>query len=715
MDLDFGDTTNKLSLIMQNSKEESLIACLVMIATSYGLEFDWNKIRKKNQLTEGWEDHNASINIADGLGVNIRFIGIETSELAKLELPSILRWDENHAVVLSAINGDYFTIYDPACGVKIIQRAELNNHFAGHTMECRQSNDFRKNEKGEKKLHLSDLWNNSKGLKTGLIQLLVISFMIEILTTSLPFLTQLIVDDVLVNNDYDLLALLGIGFSIIIVLRAVTEYFRSYILIFFGNKISFQFSLNICSHLLRLPVEFFDSRHMGDVVSRYNSANDIKEFLTSSVVVALVDGVMVLATLTLMFIYSPLLTMVALLSIAIYGVIRISMYRSFFVRNEERLIANAEENSNFMENVSGISSIKLFGMEANRLSLWQNYLVKALNSGIRLQRLVMLNTFFNGLLYGFEIVLIAYLGAHLVLEKEMSAGMLLAFLGHKDNLLQKSFRLLDTIVSFKMLNVHLERISDIALTKKEKCVEKKRGGCAVAPSKSFFDVSNVAYKYEKNKNFLFNNISLQADKEESICIIGESGCGKSTLIRVLASLYSPTSGDIHLEGISVTDLGLREFRNNIGVVLQNDILFQGTILDNICFFDPIPDHDRVQYVSKLAAIHENILEKTEQYETRVGNLGVGLSGGEVQRILIARALYKQPKILFLDEATSHLDMETERQVNKAISEMKITRIMVAHRLETIKSADKIFQLTPAGLLPVMKDSIGRGEFIPAQA
>lgn len=710
MDLDFGGTTNKLSLIMQDSNEESLIACIVMIATYYGLECDWNKIRKKNKLTDGWENKNASINIADKLGINARFIEVGNAELTKLELPSILQWDENHTVILSAINGDCFTVYDPACGIKTIEKAELDEHFTGYVMECRQAKNFNGNEKGDKKLHLSDLWNNSKGLKTGLIQLLIISFMIEVLTVSLPFLTQLIVDDVLVNNDYDLLALLGIGFSVIMVLRTITEYFRSYVLMFFGNKISFQFSLNICSHLLRLPVEFFDSRHMGDIVSRYNSANDIKEFLTSSVVVALVDGVMVLGTLTLMFIYSPLLTMIALLSILIYGIIRISMYHSFFIRNEERLIAYAEENSNFMENVSGILSIKLFGMEANRLSLWQIYLVKALNSGIRLHRLVMLNTFFNGLLYGLEIVLIAYLGALLVLEKEMSVGMLLAFLTHKDNLLQKSFRLLDTIVSFKMLNVHLGRISDIALTKKEQCIEKKSEQCVVVPSKSFFEVNNLAYKYEKNKNFLFHNISLQADKEESICIIGESGCGKSTLIRVLASLYSATSGDIHLEGISVNDLGLREFRNNIGAVLQNDILLQGTIAENICFFDPMPDFDRIQYVSKLAAIHENILEKTEQYETRVGNLGVGLSGGEVQRILIARALYKQPKILFLDEATSHLDMETERQVNIAISEMKITRIMVAHRLETIKTADKIFKLTPTGLLPIMKDSIEGGQF-----
>jgi ATP-binding cassette, subfamily B, bacterial CvaB/MchF/RaxB len=710
MDLDFGGSTRKLSLIMQDSNEESLMACIVMIATYYGLECDWNKIRKKNQLMEGWENQNTSINIADRLGMSIRYIKIETAALAKLELPSILRWDENQAVILSAINGDSFTLYDPSCGIKTIQRKELDDHFTGHVMECRQSNEFKSNEKGDKKLHLSDLWNNSKGLKTGLIQLFIISFMIEILTTSLPFLTQLIVDDVLVNNDYDLLALLGIGFSVIVVLRVITEYFRSYVLMFFGNKISFQFSLNICSHLLRLPVEFFDSRHMGDVVSRYNSANEIKDFLTSSVVVALVDGVMVLGTLALMLMYSPLLTMIALLSILIYGVIRISMYHSFFVRNEEKLIAYAEENSNFMENVSGILSIKLFGKEANRLSLWQSYLVKALNSGIRLQRLVMLNTFFNGLLYGMEMVLIAYLGAHLVLEKEMSAGMLLAFFSHKDNLLQKSFRLLDTIVSFKMLNVHLARISDIALTKKEQCVERKSERCVAVPSKSFFEVRNVAFKYEKNKNFLFHNISLQADKEESICIIGASGCGKSTLIRVLASLYSPTSGDIHLEGVSVNDLGLREFRNNIGAVLQNDILLQGTIADNICFFDSMPDYDRIQHASKLAAIHENILEKTEQYETRVGNLGVGLSGGEVQRILIARALYKQPKILFLDEATSHLDMETERQVNKAICEMKITRIMVAHRLETIRTADKIFQLTPTGLLPVMKDSIEIGQF-----
>ena len=710
MKLNFGASKREVPLITQENNSDSMLACIAMIAGFYEDNNDWGKIKKRYNLDELWENESSAINVAGRLNMSARFIDIGSEELEQLELPTILKWQDGHSVVLSEIKGNTYTLYDPQAGIQKLSKEILTQNFEKKAMELSITKQFKKKEKKEAGLKLTDLWNHSKGLKTGLTQLLVLSFIIEILTLSLPFLTQIIIDDVLVNDDYDLLKMLAIGFTIIILLKNVTEYFRSYILMFLGNKISFQFSLNVYSHLLRLPVEFFSSRHMGDIVSRYNSTRDIKDFLTSSVVIALIDGIMVIGTLVLMFVYSSLLTFVALVSILLYGIIRFSMYEHFRKRHEEQLAASADENTNFMENVSGILSIKLFSKEADRISFWQRYLIKALNAGIRIQKLMMLNNLFNGLLLGLETILIAYIGAYLVLEDAMSAGMLLAFFVHKDNLIQKSFRLLDTAINFRMLSVHLKRIGEIALTEKEKNIEGKNKKFTPSTTKSFYEVSRVSYKHEGSKNYLFQNICLQADKEESICIVGKTGCGKSTLFRVMTSLYDPTEGDISLEGIPITNLGLSKFRSNIGAVLQNDIILQGTIAENISFFDPRPDYDRIEYVSKLASIHNNILEKPEQYETHAGNLGTGLSGGEVQRILIARALYRRPKILFLDEATSHLDMETERQVNKAISELKTTRIMIAHRPETIKSADRVLQLTPTGLIPVDKSSIDEFNF-----
>jgi ATP-binding cassette subfamily B protein RaxB len=265
--------------------------------------------------------------------------------------------------------------------------------------------------------------------------------------------------------------------------------------------------------------------------------------------------------------------------------------------------------------------------------------------------------------------------------------------------------LLDKAIEFRLLDVHLTRLADIAFTETEPHIEGIEIPLVNNSSAPLLEIRDVAFRYSGNHPFLFNSVNLSLESGETIAIIGPSGCGKSTLLKVLASMYQPSHGEILMRGCGINKAGLRNYRSAVGAVMQDDGLLTGSISDNICFYDPEPDREAIERAAGMAAIHKDIIAMPMQYDTLVGNLGTALSGGQIQRILLARALYKNPKILFLDEATSHLDIENEKLVNDAVRQLKMGRIIVAHRPETIKLADHIFQLTPGGLIPVVAEQL----------
>jgi len=472
-----------------------------------------------------------------------------------------------------------------------------------------------------------------------------------------------------------------------------------------ANKMGFQFAVNIYRHLLKLPLEYFSKRHIGDIVSRFGSQAAIREFITSGIVSAALDGIMVIATLIMMLTYSKTLTLIIMVAVVLYGIARLSTFGWIRRRTDEQIAAAAKENTNFMENIRTMQGIKLFGKETDRLSLWENFYVDVINTGIRVQKFGIHISLINGIITNGRAVLILYLGAAAVLGNELSVGMLMAFTSWSQSFIGRALGLLDKTIEFRLLDVHLTRLADIAFTN----TEPNMNGTGVPHIKNsshpLFEVRDVAFRYSENHPFLFNSVNLSLESGETIAIIGPSGCGKSTLLKVLASMYQPTHGEIHMYGNDINRIGLQTYRSEIGAVMQDDGLLTGSIADNICFYDPEPDREAIERAAVLAAIHKDILAMPMQYETLVGNLGTALSGGQIQRILLARAIYKNPAVLFLDEATSHLDIEKEKLVNDGVRQLKTGRIIVAHRPETIKLVDRIFQLTPGGLIPVIADQL----------
>jgi len=395
-----------------------------------------------------------------------------------------------------------------------------------------------------------------------------------------------------------------------------------------------------------------------------------------------------------MFIYSPKLALVALVAAALYGGLRIALYRLQRNASEEAIIRGAKQHSHFLESVRGIQSIKLFARENQRAASWQNLAVAHFNAANRVQRLTILYQGLEGTLFGIENAVTIWLGALLVLDTAQGAGfsvgMLFAFVSYKTQFVQRIGSLVSKVMDMRMLGLHTERAADIALEPAE--LAEQVMTIESLPMSGAIEIKGLSYRYADTEPLVLDNVDLKVDEGESVAIIGPSGCGKTTLIKLMLGLLQPTAGSIEVGGVPMRHFGLARYRGMVASVMQDDQLLAGSIAENICFFDPQPDFALIEQSARLAAIHDEIVSMAMQYNTLVGDMGTVLSGGQKQRILLARALYRRPKILFLDEATSHLDIVRERCVNEAVRNLRLTRIIVAHRPETIAMAGRVVSL-----------------------
>ncbi|HRE32942.1 MAG TPA: peptidase domain-containing ABC transporter, partial [Candidatus Berkiella sp.] len=419
------------------------------------------------------------------------------------------------------------------------------------------------------------------------------------------------------------------------------------------------------------------------------------KLLTTGIVQAIVDGMMAIATAAMLFIYAPMLACVVMVALVVYAMIRFAWYRPLKSITEEGIITSAKENTNFMETIRATQSIKIFGKESQRQVLWQNRYADKLNTGIRLGKMKIAFGAINSFLFGIEGILVVYIAAKLVLGGLMTVGMLFAFMSYKSQFTSKAVALIENMIELKMLGLHLERLGDIALEEPEVL----DSGLLDAPKlKGAIRLENLNFRYSENEPLILNNINLTINEGESVAIVGPSGCGKTTLMKVMMGLFKPAEGTVYIDNMDLMKIGIGNFREQVGAVMQNDQLLSGSISENISFFDPQIDHARVEECAKLAVVAHDIAAMPMTYNTLIGDMGMTLSGGQKQRVVLARALYKQPKILFLDEATSHLDVALEQAVNHAVKQLNITRVIIAHRPETIRSADRIFVFTPQGLI-----------------
>jgi ATP-binding cassette, subfamily B, bacterial CvaB/MchF/RaxB len=501
-----------------------------------------------------------------------------------------------------------------------------------------------------------------------------------------------VVDQVVVARDGDLLTTLAIGFGILLLLQQVFGVARAWVMLSINTSINVQWQSSIFTHLLRLPVEYFQKRHLGDIVSRTNSIGEIQRVLTSAFVETLFDGVMMLLTLGMMFLYSPNLAWVAIVAVALYLLIRIVWYQPLYLATQESIVRGALLSSHYLETIRGVRAIKLFSRQQERQSAWQTLLVAQTNAGLNIQKLNLFYRIVHNTISGAFNILLLWLGTRQILNGALSVGMLMAFLAYRSQFDTRLSELIAKYFDFKMLSLHAERLADVVLSKPESVGPLPLGQDRALQKTPGLRISGLEFRYSEQDPWVLQGLSLQIEPGESIAIVGESGCGKSTLAALLLGVYKAQAGSIDVGGVPLERVGLGAWRAMVGTVTQDDTLFAGSVADNISFFDAQPDIDRLADCARLACIHDDIEKMAMGYQTLVGDMGTVLSGGQKQRVLLARALYKQPQILILDEATSHLDVKTEAKVTQAIATLDMTRIIIAHRPETIGAARRVVEL-----------------------
>jgi ATP-binding cassette subfamily B protein RaxB len=629
--------------------------------------------------------------IADTMKLAARGVKVPLEALAQLKLPAILHWDMNHFVVLTKAAGDRITVNDPARGRRVLSLKEASDHYTGVAMELTPATGFAERDEREK-ISAWQLVRTATGLRPAIVQVLMLSLVLEILAIASPFFLQIVVDRVVVGRDRDLLAVLGIGFALLAVMIAVITALRAWLGVYISTRLNLQLLDTLFARLLRLPLAWFEKRHIGDIVSRFRSVDTIQRTLSLTFLETVMDGVMVLVTLSVMLWYSDTLTIVVVVAALAYGALRWAMYGPQRRATDERIVHEAKAATHFIETLRGMMAIKLNLRETERRAAYLNHVVDQTNADVRVQNLALLQKAGNVLIFGLENVLVIWLGAQAVLEGQLSVGMLFAFLLFKLLFITRVNNLVDKTIEFRMLDLHADRVADIALAATESAGELPAVARADAPAGAFvLDARDLGFAYGI-EGFVFRGMDFNARPGETVAIVGPSGSGKTTLVKVLAGLLDRTEGSLTAAGRDIRDWDKAAYRSRIGVVMQDDHLFVGTIEDNISFFDPQHDPERVRACARLAMIDEDIVGMPMGYNTIVGSLGVALSGGQRSRVLLARALYRQPQILFLDETFDQLDLARERAITDGLRKTGIGLVIVSHRPETVGSVDRIVQL-----------------------
>ena len=686
----------RVPLILQSEAAECGLACLAMIAEFWGQQNDLAALRRKFRISLRGITLKSIVRIASSLGLRVRPLKIDVPLLDELKLPAILHWNFNHFVVLKEIKSGYVYVNDPAIGERRLTMNQLSAHFSGVALEVSRDSNFSSNKRKEN-LSLFSLMGRITGLRKSISLALGLGLALQVTMLVAPFYLQWIVDDVIAGNDRSLLTVLGVAFVVLVCLQTFISSLRAWLVTTVSAEVSFQWMVNVYAHLMRLPFSFFEMRHAGDIISRFSSIKTIQQSLTTKFVESIIDGILVCATLSLMFFYSPGTASVSVVAATLYALLRTALAHRLREATAEQILHTARQQTHFLESVRGVQSIRLFGKTQDRQSSWMNTLADQVNAELHVARVTVLLQNASLFVTSLERVAVVWILAGLALDSKFTIGMLFAYMSYQEQFSQRMSALIDKFFDWKMLLVHGERVADIVLSDPE---DSLPGQIPIEEGASdlTLEVRDVSFRYADDEPYVIERISFKVAFGESVALTGASGSGKTTLFKILLGLLRPTKGEILIGNIPVSRFGLERYREIIGTVMQDDTLFSGSVADNISFFDASPDVPRIYESARAAAIHSELMHMPMGYETIIGNIGSGLSGGQQQRILLARALYKQPKILLLDEATSALDIDNEKIVNRVVSNLELTRIFIAHRPETIATAHRVIEISPHGII-----------------
>jgi len=682
----------RVPVILQGEISECALASLAMIAAAWGLKADLAAFRAKVAATPRGVNLRTLMNLAAGIGLAARPVRIGLQRLGDLKLPAILHWNMDHFVVLERVKGDVATIVDPARGRLRVPLDSMSAHFTGIAVEFTPTDSF---QPGVMRLSRSfrRVWLDDRGLRSSAISMLWLTVLLQITIIAMPFAYRSAIDRAGGRFSDPHLLWIGCGIALMMIVQAGSSWSRGVVVTRLGSLFVHRVSTHIVARLFSLPVAFFQRQMLGDVLSRVRSVDTIRRFVTDQAAPLVIDLVVGIATAALMIAFSPHLAFIVIIGLTIELGVRLVGMRRQRELSEDLLEAEGKELSRLLESMRAIQAIKLAGREAQRFAVWENELVRVLNANTRLNRqrtTIGTITSAAGALEWAAVLAVGVLG---VGYAPVTTGVLFGFLAYRGVFRERLSTVMDSIWSLQLVGVHLRRLDDLMLTE----AEPQGGGFSQVEGPGHLQLENISFRYAPTEPLVLDNVSLDIPAGACVAIVGPSGSGKSTLIKLILGIETPQRGRILLDGVPIDEVHRQVWRERFGVVMQDDTLLAGSISENIAFFDPRIDMDKVRAAAGAAAIHDEIEAMPMDYGTLVGDMGVQVSGGQRQRILIARALYREPGIILFDEGTANLDAKSELKISEVLANLAPTRIIVAHRSHLLSVSDIVYEVRDGGV------------------
>ncbi len=677
----------RVPVILQQESAECGSACLAMIAAYYGKHVRLDGMRKLHDDAGRGVTFKDLLQVAGRLQLIARPLRLPIPELRHLRLPAILHWRMTHFVVLVRCGRRRYVIHDPATGRRTVDKAELDDAFTGVALELTPERGFQA-QNDRDCLSFADFAGSFRHLYRYLGLMFCLLLCTQVLALAPPIATQILIDELVLGQDRGWLYRALGGLALIMLTGVMLDGLRRRIGLFTGMNLAVDSSVSVMSHLLKLPVSFIDRRHPGDLMSKLESLTPIRQALTEQLIESIVHCAVLVTTLAIMFFYSGWLTAVSVggltLSVLLIAVTLPAIRRS----QEQAIIHTAAQNSSLLESLRAYEIVQALGLEQLRLAHWQNHFSAATRARIREGKLSIVQTAGSGVIGAFEQVAFLGIGIGGVLDQHFTLGVLFAFLALRGRVGSAALGLAEAVQQFFLLKVHTKRLSDIVLAEP---VPRSPDGAISSTIRGSLRAADLSFRYAAD-TWIVRDFCCDVAAGTNVVITGPSGCGKTTLLKLLAGLLPARSGQVYVDGMELSLWDRDSLRAQTSFVLQSDLLFQGTIAENIAAFASVPDLSRLRAAAVSAEIWPDIQKLPMKLETHVSDMGKNLSGGQVQRLVLARALYRRPAVLFLDEATSHLDVDMERRVLRNIESQDITVISVAHRPDAIERADQIIRL-----------------------
>lgn len=680
---------NTLPMIFQTEMAECGLACLAMIATYYGKFSDIRSLRESLCMQAGGASVKHLLQAGLQLDLQGRPLKLELGDIGLLTLPAILHWDTEHFVVLKKITRRSFVIHDPAMGIRKYSLSELDHHFTGIAIELSPAVSFTR-ERRTKEYSLKQLFEATPSFRQAIRHVFFLSLLLQVLSLIFPLYLQLVIDQGLSKGDMDIIFLVALLFSLVILAKTSVAYFRGIVLLQFSSQLGFQMISSTFAHLLRLPLSYFEKREMGDIVSRFSSLDNIKQLVTQDMITVIVDGLFSLLTFILLLLYSPTLAFVALVFVLTLSFIRLLSLSRERAYRQEVLQSGAKQQTRFMENIRCIAVTKNYAIESERLLEWQNYYAYFINTSYRLGHFQLSLSSLQSLLFGLDHVATIYLGSAAIFSGQLTIGQLMSFVFLKQNFSGSVAAMLPKLAEIRLLRLELDRVADIVFEEPEQ--NYLDTSLLKLEISGAIEVEELSFSYSQTQSELFQNLSFSIAAGEFLAISGHSGCGKSTLLKLLLFLAAPSTGRVLVDDRLITEMGVRQYRSQVAAVLHGDGLLSGSLAYNVNLeMEPL-NSERLEAACRISCIFDDISQLPMGFNTQVGEMGVALSAGQVQRVLLARALYRHPKILVLDEGLSHLSTSVARDIIASIRDSKTTLILVTHNPELTSLADCSLEL-----------------------